>query len=181
MNTNSVSPNIHTSSSTYPRIKKSEEVWAWFLSTSQPGVWSVLFCCFLVAFVIMVLCEEHRCAMEWGLCSQLSLHQTLAHALPMAKIALNQWPNLPKFHLGHLPTDDNNSVYPSVWGFSVALVVKNPFAKAGDRTDRGSIFGLGRSPGGWYGSPLQYSCLESPMGREAWWSTVLGMRRIGHK
>ena len=47
----------------------------------------------------MVLCEEHRCAMEWGLCSQLSLHQTLAHALPMAKIALNQGPNLPKFHL----------------------------------------------------------------------------------
>ena len=33
---------------------------------------------------------------------------------------------------------------------------------------------LGRedSPGGGYGNPLQYSCLENPMDREAWWATV---------
>ena len=67
---------------------------------------------------------------------------------------------------------------PSVWGFSVALVVKNPFAKAGDIRDRGSIFGLGRSPGGWYGNPLQYSCLENPMDREAWWATVLVRKEL---
>ena len=30
----------------------------------------------------------------------------------------------------------------------------------------------GRSPGGGHGNPLQYSCLENPMDRGAWWSTV---------
>ena len=30
----------------------------------------------------------------------------------------------------------------------------------------------GRSPGGGHGNPLQYSCLESPMDRRAWWATV---------
>ena len=38
--------------------------------------------------------------------------------------------------------------------------------------DPGSIPGLGRSPGEGNGNPLQYSCLENPMGREAWQATV---------
>ena len=38
--------------------------------------------------------------------------------------------------------------------------------------DWGSIPGLGRSPGEGNGNPLQYSCLENPMNREAWWATV---------
>ena len=38
--------------------------------------------------------------------------------------------------------------------------------------DQGSIPGLGRSPGEGNGTPLQYSCLENPMDRGAWWSTV---------
>ena len=33
----------------------------------------------------------------------------------------------------------------------------------------GSVPELGRSPGGALGNPLQYSCLENPMDREAWW------------
>ena len=36
----------------------------------------------------------------------------------------------------------------------------------------GSVPGSGRSPGGGNGNPLQYSCLENPMDREAWWTTV---------
>ena len=40
--------------------------------------------------------------------------------------------------------------------------------------DTGSIPGSGRSPGEGNDNPLQYSCLESPMGREAWWATVHG-------
>ena len=36
----------------------------------------------------------------------------------------------------------------------------------------GSIPGLGRSFGGGHGNPLQYSCLENPINREAWWATV---------
>ena len=37
--------------------------------------------------------------------------------------------------------------------------------------DPGSIPGLGRSPEG-NGNPLQYSCLENPVDRGAWWATV---------
>ena len=35
----------------------------------------------------------------------------------------------------------------------------------------GSIPGFGRSPGGGHGNPLQYSSLENPMNRGAWWAT----------
>ena len=38
--------------------------------------------------------------------------------------------------------------------------------------DSGSIPGSGRSPGEGNGNPLQYSCLENPMNRGAWWATV---------
>ena len=54
----------------------------------------------------------------------------------------------------------------------VAIVVKNPPANAGDAGDSGSIPGSVRSPGGEHGNPLQYSCLENSMDREAWWATV---------
>ena len=49
----------------------------------------------------------------------------------------------------------------------VVLVVKNTPTNAGDIRDMGSIPGLGRSPGGGHGNPLQY-CLENPMNRKAW-------------
>ena len=48
-------------------------------------------------------------------------------------------------------------------------VVKNLPAKTGDM---GSIPGLGRAPGEGNGNPLQYSCLENPMDRGAWWAAV---------
>jgi len=54
----------------------------------------------------------------------------------------------------------------------VALVVKNSPASAGDISDPGSIPVLGRSPGEGNGNPLQYSCLENPMDRGAWWAMV---------
>ena len=38
--------------------------------------------------------------------------------------------------------------------------------------DLGLILGLGRSPGGGHGNPLQYPCLENPMDRGAQWATV---------
>ena len=59
------------------------------------------------------------------------------------------------------------------WPSQVVLAIKNPSpAKAGDVRDTGSISGSGKSPGGGHGNPLQYSCLENPMDREAWWATV---------
>ena len=48
-------------------------------------------------------------------------------------------------------------------------MVKNPLANA---EDAGSIPERGRSPGGGNDNPLQYSCLENPMDREAWQATV---------
>ena len=52
----------------------------------------------------------------------------------------------------------------------VELVVKNPYA--GDIRDMDSIPGLERTPREGNGNPLQYSCLENPMDRGAWWAMV---------
>ena len=43
----------------------------------------------------------------------------------------------------------------------------------------GSIPGLGRSPGGGNGNPLQYSCLENPMDKVAWQATVHRVAKKG--
>ena len=51
-------------------------------------------------------------------------------------------------------------------------MVKNLFVSAGDIRDVGFITGLGRSLKGGHGNTLQYSCLENPMDREAWQTTV---------
>ena len=51
-------------------------------------------------------------------------------------------------------------------------MIKLPPANAGDIRDAVLIPGLGRSPGRGHGNPLQYSCLENPMDRGAWWATV---------
>ena len=59
--------------------------------------------------------------------------------------------------------------------FSRHLVVKNLSANAGDIRDTGLTSGWGRSPGGGIGNLLQYSCLENPMDREAWWAAVHGV------
>ena len=54
---------------------------------------------------------------------------------------------------------------------------KNLPANAGDTGDMGLISGLGRSRGVGNGNPLQYSCLENSMHREAWWATVHGVAK----
>ena len=58
------------------------------------------------------------------------------------------------------------------WTSQVVLVVKNPTANEGDVSDVGLIPGLGRYPGGGHGNLLQYSCLENPMDRGVWQTTV---------
>ena len=52
------------------------------------------------------------------------------------------------------------------------VLVKNPPANTGDLRDVGLIPGSGRLPGGGQDNPFQYSCLENPMDREAWWGTA---------
>ena len=61
----------------------------------------------------------------------------------------------------------------TLWASQVALVVKNPPVNSGDKRDASSIHRLERSPGGGNSNPLQCSCLDSPMDREAWWARVL--------
>ena len=51
-------------------------------------------------------------------------------------------------------------------------MVKNLTANTGDARDAGSVSGSGRSPGEVNGSPLQYSCMDSPTDRGAWQTTV---------
>ena len=52
------------------------------------------------------------------------------------------------------------------------LAVKNLPISAGDLRDKGSVAESGRSPGGGNGKPLQYCCLENPMDKGAWRTTV---------
>ena len=54
----------------------------------------------------------------------------------------------------------------------MVLVIENASAKAGYITDDGLIPGSGRSPREGHGNPLQYSCLENPKDRGAWWATM---------
>ena len=59
-------------------------------------------------------------------------------------------------------------------------MVKNLPANAGDARDPGSISGLGRSPGGGHGNPLQYSCLRIPCKEETDGLQSLGSQRVRH-
>ena len=58
-------------------------------------------------------------------------------------------------------------------------MVENPADNAGDSGDTSLIPGLGRSPGGENGNPLQYSCLENPMEGGTWWLPFIGLLRAG--
>ena len=60
-----------------------------------------------------------------------------------------------------------------IYGFAV----KNLPANAGDVRDMGWILGLGRSPGGGHGNPLQYSCLKNSVDRGGWQATVDGVTK----
>ena len=94
--------------------------------------------------------------------SILCKKRTTEQALPEISADLGQEPSLGSAYFLLLPGEV----------FQVALVVKNPPADAGDRRDEGSIPGSGRSPGGGRGNPFQYSCLENPMDKGAWWARV---------
>ena len=58
--------------------------------------------------------------------------------------------------------------------FLVVQIVKNLPASAENKVDMSSVPGLGRSPEGGNGNPLQYSCLENSIDRGAWWAAIHG-------
>ena len=63
-------------------------------------------------------------------------------------------------------------------GFPGGSVSKQSTCNARDVGDTGSIPGLGRSPGGGHGNPLQYSCLVNLMDRGAWWTIVHRVKEL---
>ena len=64
-----------------------------------------------------------------------------------------------------------------MFGLPWWLSGKEPTCDTEVAGDAGLIPGLGRPPGGGHGNPLQYSCLENPMDRGAWWATVQGVAK----
>ena len=96
----------------------------------------------------------------------------------------SRWPlsGIPSWHgEGHLMSLLIHEHLKASWALrgasQVALVVKNPPADVGDVRDVGSIPELGRSLGEGNGNPLQYTFLENPMDRGAWWATVHGVAK----
>ena len=74
-------------------------------------------------------------------------------------------------HLGVLGGISHKA--PCTVGFPGSASGKEPTCQCRrHKRDMGLILGLGRYPGGGYGNPLQWSCLESPMDRGVWWATV---------
>ena len=57
-------------------------------------------------------------------------------------------------------------------GFPGGSSGKEPACQCKRHKNTGSIPGPGRAPGGGHGNPLQYCCLENPMDRGAWLTTV---------
>ena len=58
-------------------------------------------------------------------------------------------------------------------------MVKKLLTNSGAIRNTDSIPGSGKFPGGEHDNPLQYSCLETPMGRGAWWATVHRVTKTG--
>ena len=85
-----------------------------------------------------------------------------------------EWKLLPAFTWKGLVVPLHRVHWPELLTDLASQMVKNPSAKAGDTRGVSSIPGLGRSHGGGHSNPLQYTCLENPMNRAAWWATVCG-------
>ena len=76
--------------------------------------------------------------------------------------------------VGKIPWRRDRLPTPVFLGFPGGSDAKESTCNAGDL---GSNPGLGRSPGEGHGNPLQYSCLENPMDRGAWWAIVHGVKK----
>ena len=64
-----------------------------------------------------------------------------------------------------------------IWGFPGGVSGKESPCQRGSCKRQGPIPGSGRSSGGGHGNPLQYSCLENPMDRGAWWAILHGVSK----
>ena len=134
----------------------------------------------------------------WYICRQRSNYQSLDHGeskgVSEKHLLLFHWPHKSLWLCGFQKTgkfleigvqDHLTSLMRNIhvikkqqnralnnWWFKIKAFACN----AGDP---GSIPGLGRTPGEGNGNPLQYSCLENPMDRGAWWAPVHGISMSG--
>ena len=93
----------------------------------------------------------------------------------MSGAHLSGWPQPSRVMLEMLPgLGPPRSVFLNTLGFHGDSDGKESTCNLGDL---GSIPGLGRSPGGGHGNPLQYSCLENPHGQRS----LAGYSPWGHK
>ena len=81
---------------------------------------------------------------------------------PLPPCCPRSWPGTQRCHGHH-----------GAWGCGGPACTEDD----GASRDTGVIPGSGRSPGGGHGSPLQYSCLETPTDRGAWLATVHGVAK----
>ena len=130
-------------------------------STESLGKW------FCIA-ILLSISLSIKLLIKCGLCSpnQKSPSHPNVHFLNFSRILHfnNDTQITPKF----LPHKSYLELIFSHIGFPGGSEVKASACNVGDL---GSIPGLGRSPGEGNGNPLQYSCLENPMDRGAWWAT----------
>ena len=132
---------------------------------------------------------SHDCA-GWGCCSGEAKfpHETLqgrlwgntGATLGTAPFSVNNGQktffSLILFSIGIIYTHTQVLLFLSVWymGFPGGLDGKESTCNV---RDLGLIPGSGWSPEGGHGNPLQYSCLENPMDRGAWWAAVHGVTK----
>ena len=111
---------------------------------------------------------------NWSLKAKCSCRQ--ATRPPTEAISSEEAPNIRPCL--EMPCSVQQALLSTYSIYQVVLVVKNPPVNVEDVRDMGLIPGSGRSSGGGYGSPVQYSCLENPMDRGAW--LFIGSQSFGH-
>ena len=113
--------------------------------------------------------------------SEVATPWTVAHQAPLSMGFFRQeyWSGLP-FPSADLRCwcfQNHDSVMDVRRHINRTSVLKNLLTNAGDPGDVDLIPGLERACGGGNGNPLQYSCLENSMDREAWRATVHGVAK----
>ena len=77
-------------------------------------------------------------------------------------------------------TESIAHVFTYIWIPSGSAVKNPPACSVGDIRSMSLIPGLGRTPGGGHGNPLQYSCLENSMDEEPDGLPTVGLQRVAH-
>ena len=106
--------------------------------------------------------ESHLLFLLISFWKHVSTHSTVS-TLHTAQSQLRHWTLIKYFQ----------KVTSNHWTSPVAQTIKSACSEG----DLGLVPGLGRSPGEGNGNPLQYSCLENPMDRGAWWAIVHGVAK----